>query len=249
MARPSLLALVTGTAEVDITRPVAIAQTDHASRNRAAELDRAALRLARDHAGSHLLQRTAQSEVNGMGNEATPAASATSRRGQMSIHKRILHSEELASSQHVLPETAATGVEAPSRPESDRYRRVLEARAAQWLNSGCRPSWLLEADELRVVRQWLSRDLVCDRSVSPDIQHLLAGSEAAHATRAARISDAGERRLRSRQRVTVVLVVLTGAALAAWTYRGGDFAAAPASSSSQADRRQIGFVTPAVDTN
>jgi hypothetical protein len=101
-----------------------------------------------------------------------------------------------------------------SRREDEQRRRVLEAKAAEWVKSGRGQSRLLDADELREVRGWLSDDKARDLGVSEEFQRLLAGSEAAVV---AQVAEAEGRRRRWRRWVTVALVVLTGAMVAVST--------------------------------
>jgi len=72
-----------------------------------------------------------------------------------------------------------------SRKEDEQRRRVLEAKAAEWVKSGRGLSRLLDADELREVRGWLSDDKARDLGVSEEIQRLLASSEVALARQVA----------------------------------------------------------------
>jgi CHAT domain len=93
-----------------------------------------------------------------------------------------------------------------SRREDEQHRRVLEAKAAEWARSGRGQSRLLDADELREVRNWLSEEKARDLGVTEEMQSLLTHSEAALA---AQIAEAENRRLRLRRWVMTALVVLT----------------------------------------
>jgi hypothetical protein len=64
-----------------------------------------------------------------------------------------------------------------SSKEDEQRRRVLEAKAAEWVASGRGQSRLLDTDELREVRGWLSDEKARDLGVSEKIQSLLARSE------------------------------------------------------------------------
>ena len=88
---------------------------------------------------------------------------------------------------------------------------MLEAKATEWVKHGRGQSRLLDADELREVRSWLSDDKARDLGVSKDIQSLLARSEAALA---AHVAESEGRRRRWRRWVMIVLVMLTAAVVA-----------------------------------
>ncbi|HEY0484424.1 MAG TPA: hypothetical protein VGD37_43185 [Kofleriaceae bacterium] len=96
------------------------------------------------------------------------------------------------------------------RKQDEQRRRVLEAKALEWVQSGRGLSRLLDADELREVRSWLSDEKARDLGVSEDIESLLARSEAALAAQAAEIED---RRRRWRRWVTIALVGLASGVL------------------------------------
>ena len=89
----------------------------------------------------------------------------------------------------------------------------MEARVAEWVRSGRCPSRLLEADELRVVRRWLSQDSARGLIAREDLGSLLSSSEAALAARAAATEEARRDR-RMRRWMMVALVVTTAAAVA-----------------------------------
>jgi WD40 repeat protein len=93
-----------------------------------------------------------------------------------------------------------------SRWQDEQRRRVLEDRAAAWATHGRGASHLLDADELREARGWLSDDKARDLGVSEDLGRLLAQSEA---QLAARRAEAEGRRRRLRRWVTLALVTLT----------------------------------------
>ncbi|HEX7837219.1 MAG TPA: hypothetical protein VF469_07130, partial [Kofleriaceae bacterium] len=95
-----------------------------------------------------------------------------------------------------------------SRREDEQHRRVLEAKAAEWVRSGRGQSRLLDADELREVRGWLSAEKAHDLGVTEEMQSLLTRSGA---VLAAQVAEAEGRRRRVRRWVTIVLVLLTGA--------------------------------------
>ena len=101
-----------------------------------------------------------------------------------------------------------------TRKQDEQRRRVLEAKAAEWVHGGRGASRLLDADELREARGWLDDDKVRDLGVSGDIQGLLARSAAALAAQAA---DAEARHRRWRRLVTVALSGLTIAVVAVST--------------------------------
>jgi hypothetical protein len=98
--------------------------------------------------------------------------------------------------------------------EDEQRRRVLEAKAAEWVKSGRGQSRLLDAEELREVHGWLTDEKAGDLGVSEEIQSLLAHSEAALA---AQVVETEGRRRRWRRWVMVALVVLTGAVVAVST--------------------------------
>jgi hypothetical protein len=102
-----------------------------------------------------------------------------------------------------------------SRKDDEHCRRVLAARAAEWVKGGRGSSHLLEADELHVVRRWLDDERARDPGVSEEIHSLVASSEAVLAAQVAK-GDDGRRRL---VRWLVVLAVLTGAVAAVSTYQ------------------------------
>jgi len=85
-----------------------------------------------------------------------------------------------------------------SRREDEQRRRVLQAKAAEWVKSGRGQSRLLDADELREVRSWLSEEKARDLGVSEEIQSLLASSEAALA---AQVAEAERQRSRWQQQL------------------------------------------------
>ncbi len=97
-----------------------------------------------------------------------------------------------------------------TRKDDEQRRRVLEAKAAEWVKAGRGQSRLLDADELREVRSWLSDDTARDLGVSADIQDLLARSEAALIAQRA---EAEGRRRRWRRWMTIAIAGLTGAVL------------------------------------
>lgn len=101
------------------------------------------------------------------------------------------------------------------RQDYESCFRVLEARVAEWVRSGRNPSRLLEADELPVVRRWLRDARAWGMEASNDLQHLLAGSEAAQARRAADArAESARRRGRLRLWLTAAIAVLAGAVVA-----------------------------------
>jgi WD40 repeat protein len=101
-----------------------------------------------------------------------------------------------------------------SRRQDEQRRRALEARAAEWVARGRGASRLLDADELREARGWLTDDKARDLGVGDDIQQLLARSAAALAAEAAEVEA---RRRRWRRWVTIALAALTGAVVAVST--------------------------------
>jgi hypothetical protein len=101
-----------------------------------------------------------------------------------------------------------------SRKEDEQRRRVLQAKAAEWVNSGRGQSRLLDDDELREVRSWLNDEKARELGVSEEIQGLIVRSEAALA---ALVVEAEGRRHRVRRWVTIALVVLTAAVVAVST--------------------------------
>lgn len=110
---------------------------------------------------------------------------------------------------------ARLAIEAALREEYKPCFRALEARVAEWVRSGRSPSRLLEADELRVVRRWVCQARAWGVEASDDLQRLLAGSEAAHATQKADVeARAARHRGRLRLWLTAAIVMLTCAAVA-----------------------------------
>ena len=110
---------------------------------------------------------------------------------------------------------AQLAIDAVVRHE-DEYEacyRVLEDRVSAWVKTGRAASRLLEADELRVVRRWLSQDSARGLAAREDLASLLASSEAALAARAAATEEARRHR-RMRQSMVVALVVMIAAAIA-----------------------------------
>jgi len=101
-----------------------------------------------------------------------------------------------------------------TRRDDEQRRRVLESKAAEWVTSGRGRYRLLDADELREVRGWLTEDKARDLGVSEAVQGLLARSEAALV---AQVVTVVNRRRRWQRWVTVALVILTGAGLAVAT--------------------------------
>src|ERR1051325_10142575 len=86
--------------------------------------------------------------------------------------------------------------EAVARHE-DEYEacyRALEDRVSAWVDSGRAASRLLEADELRVVRHWLSGDSARDLAARDDLESLLSSSQAALAAHAAATEEARHHR-------------------------------------------------------
>jgi WD40 repeat protein len=98
-----------------------------------------------------------------------------------------------------------------SRRQDEQRRRALEGRAAEWVGHGSGRSRLLDADELREARGWLTDDRARDLGVSDDIQRLVARSEVALAAEAA---EAEARRRRWRRWVTIALTALIAAVVA-----------------------------------
>lgn len=94
--------------------------------------------------------------------------------------------------------------------------RALEDWVSAWVKSGRAASRLLEADELRVVRHWLSQDSARGLAARSDLESLLSSSEAALAARAAATEQARRDR-RVRQWMMVALVVMTAGAIAVST--------------------------------
>jgi hypothetical protein len=84
-----------------------------------------------------------------------------------------------------------------TREEDEQRRRVLEAKAAEWVKSGRGQSRLLDADELREVRSWLHDEKARDLGVSEEIQSLIVRSEG--------------RRRRERRWKTIAILGLIGA--------------------------------------
>ena len=109
-------------------------------------------------------------------------------------------------------------IEAVARREGEYEAcyRALEHWVSAWENSGRAASRLLEADELRVVRRWLSQDSARGLAAREDLGTLLSRSEAALAARAVATEEAGRDR-RMRQWMMVALVVMTAAAIAVST--------------------------------
>jgi hypothetical protein len=111
---------------------------------------------------------------------------------------------------------AHLAIEAVARHD-DEYEscyRALEDRVNAWVKSGRAPSRLLEADELHVVRRWLSHDSAQDLAAREDLESLLSSSEAALAALAAATEEARRHR-RMRRWMLVALVAMTAAAIAA----------------------------------
>jgi hypothetical protein len=110
---------------------------------------------------------------------------------------------------------ARLAIEAVARHEGEYEAcyRALEHTVSAWVKSGRAASRVLEADELRVVRRWLSQDSARDLAAREDLGTLLSSSEAALAARAAATEEAGRLR-RMRQWMIVALVVMTAAAVA-----------------------------------
>ena len=101
-----------------------------------------------------------------------------------------------------------------SRRQDEPRRRALEDRAAEWVKRGSGPSRLLDADELREARGWLTDDKARDLGVSDAIGQLLSHSEAALAAEA---DEAAARRRRWRRWVIGVLIAAIGATIAVST--------------------------------
>jgi len=116
-----------------------------------------------------------------------------------------------------------------SRQQDEQRRRELEERAAEWAKHGSGASHLLDADEVREARGWLTGDKARDLGVSDDIQRLLARSEA---QLAAQLAEAEGRRRRVRRWVTVALVTLAAAVVSVST-----LAAIAARQSAEAQRQ------------
>jgi hypothetical protein len=111
---------------------------------------------------------------------------------------------------------AQLAIDAVARHEEDEYEacyRALEDAVSAWVKSGRAAARLLDADELRVVRRWLSQDSAGGLAAREDLQSLFASSEAALAAQAAATEDARRHR-RVRQWMAVALVMMTAAALA-----------------------------------
>lgn len=141
---------------------------------------------------------------------------ASSRRRASSIgeHRRTERDPMFIHGQAVHSRKAKLAIEAVSCDEYEPCRRVLEARAAEWVRSGRSPSRLLEADELRVVRRWLRDGYARGPGASDEIQRLVASSEATLAALVATAAAADARhRRRLRRWVTGALVVLIVAAV------------------------------------
>jgi len=126
-----------------------------------------------------------------------------SDRDHVPVHREAVHAWE-----------AQLAIESVARHE-DEYEacyRALEDRVSAWVNSGRAASRLLEADELRVVRRWLSQDSARALAARADLESLLSSSEAALAARAAATEEARRHR-RMRRWMIVALVVMTAAAI------------------------------------
>ena len=91
-----------------------------------------------------------------------------------------------------------------TRQKDEQRRRALEDRAAEWAAHGRGASRLLDADEVREARGWLTDDKARDLGVSEDIQRLLARSEQALAAQLAEIEA------RRRTRRVVIASVIAG---------------------------------------
>jgi WD40 repeat protein len=98
-----------------------------------------------------------------------------------------------------------------TRRDDEQRRRVLEDKAAEWVQRGRGPYRLLDADELREVRGWLTEDTARDLGVSEAVQGLLARSEAALMAEVAKVNDGRRRSLRW---VMLAFVVLAGVGVA-----------------------------------
>ena len=130
-----------------------------------------------------------------------------SDRDRVLVHREAAHAWE-----------AQLAIESVARHE-DEYEacyRALEDRVSAWVNSGRAASRLLEADELRVVRRWLSQDSARGLAAREDLESLLSSSEAALAAQAAATEEARRHR-RVRQWMIVAFVVMTAAAIAVST--------------------------------
>jgi len=101
-----------------------------------------------------------------------------------------------------------------TRRDDEQRRRVLEAKAAEWVKHGRGQMRLLEADEVREVRNWLSGNKAHDLGVSQAIEDLIVQSEAALA---AETAEAESRRRRWRRWVMAAFVTLTAAVVAVST--------------------------------
>lgn len=101
-----------------------------------------------------------------------------------------------------------------SRRQDEQRRRVLEDKAAEWIATGCGKSRLLDADELREARAWLSTEGARDLGVSEDVHDLFAHSKAALA---AQVTEIEARRRRWRRWVIVAIGALTIAVMAVST--------------------------------
>jgi hypothetical protein len=110
----------------------------------------------------------------------------------------------------------ATEAVAPVDDEYEACYRALEDWVSAWVKSGRAASRLLEADELRVVRHWLSQDSARGPAAREDLEDLISSSEAALAARAVATEEARRHR-RMRQWLMVALVVMTAAAIAVST--------------------------------
>jgi WD40 repeat protein len=98
-----------------------------------------------------------------------------------------------------------------SRRQDEQRRRELEDRTAEWVKHGRGTSRLLDADEVRDARGWLTADLARDLGISDDLHQLIAHSEAALAAQRA---DAVAHRARLRRWITTALATLTAAVVA-----------------------------------
>ncbi len=127
----------------------------------------------------------------------------------------LRHSDMLVHREAACAWEAQLAIESVARHE-DEYEAcycALEDRVSAWVNSGRAASRLLEADELRVVRRWLSQDSARGLAALEDLESLLSSSEAALAPRATTTEEARRDR-RMRQWMMVALVVMTAAAIA-----------------------------------